>query len=158
MDGLLWPLNAQKKTKKTSPSAHCLDDNKETPHTRHTHHLHSLSKTQWSHASIISNTQISPVRCREGAACINGTVQTRNCTADQNEHGDLLRLPRSLRFHDRLEKGGGVQTKSMVNYSQDLAAFHFAACFIHHMAGDMPCTPEQPRWSQRGFLQGIRQS
>lgn len=142
------------KKKKPSPSAHCLDDNKETPHTRHTHHLHSPSKTR----SIISKSQISPVRCREGAACINGTVQTRNCTADQNEHGDLPRLLRGLRFHDRLEKGGGAQTESVVNYSLNLAAFHFAACFIHHMAGDMPCTPERPPCSRRGFLQGIRQS
>lgn len=40
--------------------------------------------------------------------------------------------------------GVGTQTKSMVNYSLHLAAIHYTAFIIHHMANDMPCKPEQP--------------
>lgn len=41
------------------------------------------------------------------------------------------------------EQEGGKQTKSMVNYSPHLAAIHYTAFIIHHMASDMSCKPEQ---------------
>lgn len=40
-------------------------------------------------------------------------------------------------------RGGSTQTKSMVNYSPHLAAIHYTAFIIHHMASDMPRKPEQ---------------
>ena len=69
----------------------------------------------------------------------------------QDEHGDLLCLLCSLPITAPITdwEGGGTQTKSMVNYSPPLAAIHYTAFIIHHMASDMPRKPEQLLESER---------